>query len=213
MTDDAISAAYDARATEYIEITGSIAQMDAADRDLIEAWRDQSTGRMLDAGCGPGLWTEFLHDGHRDDGIRDDAHRDVVGVDIASQFLVAARSRSPHLVFEQASLRELPFEDASFGGTLAWYSLIHTPPAELPLLLAELARVLEPGGSLLIGYFDGPPREQFPHAVTPAYFWSADALSELLADVDLTVISRERRDRLPGEVSRRPHGAVTARKR
>lgn len=203
MTDDVIAAAYDARAAEYIEVAGSIAQMDAADRSLIGAWREQTAGRMLDAGCGPGLWTEFLHDGHRD----------VVGVDIAAQFLAAARTRSPHLVFEQATLRDLPFADASFGGILAWYSLIHTPPAELPLILAELARVLEPGGSLLIGYFEGVPREQFPHAVAPAYFWSGDALSELLADVDLIVISRERRDRTPGEVSRRPHGSVTARRR
>lgn len=203
MTDDVIAAAYDARATEYIEIAGSIAQMDAADRDLIEAWRDRSQGPILDAGCGPGLWTEFLHGGHRD----------VVGVDIASQFLIAARTRSPHLVFEQASLRDLPFEDASFGGILAWYSLIHTPPAELPLFLGELARVLEPGGSLLIGYFEGPPREQFPHAVAPAYFWSAAVLSELLADADLTVVSHERRDRMPGEASQRPHGAVAARRR
>lgn len=208
MTDDMIAAAYDARASEYIEIAGSIAQMDSADRDHVEEWRDQSEGRMLDAGCGPGLWTEFLHDGHRGDGPRD-----VVGVDIAAQFLTAARTRSPHLVFEQASLRDLPFEDASFGGILAWYSLIHTPPAELPLILAELARVLEPDGSLLIGYFDGAPREQFSHAVAPAYLWSADALSELLADAGLTVMSRERRERVPGEASRRPHGAVAARRR
>lgn len=200
MTDDVIAAAYDARATEYIEIAGSIAQMDAADRKLIGEWRDQSTGRMLDAGCGPGLWTEFLHDGHRD----------VIGVDIATQFLAAARNRFPHLAFEQASLRALPFEDASFGGILGWYSLIHTPPTELPLILAELARVLEPGGSLLIGYFDGPPRERFSHAVAAAYFWSAETLSVLLEEAGLTVTATQQRRRDPGEVSRRPHGALTA---
>jgi ubiquinone/menaquinone biosynthesis C-methylase UbiE len=200
MTDDAIAAAYDARAAEYIELAGSIAQMDPADRNLIGAWRDESAGRMLDAGCGPGLWTEFLHDGHRD----------VVGVDISSHFLAEARRRSPQLVFEQASLRDLPFEDASFGSVLAWYSLIHTPPAELPLILAELARVLAPSGSLLIGYFDGPAHEQFSHAVTPAYFWSADALSDFLADAGFSVTATERRTRESGEVSIRPHGALTA---
>lgn len=200
MTDDVIAAAYDARAAEYIEIAGSIAQMDAADRELIRVWRDQSSGRMLDAGCGPGLWTEFLHDGHRD----------VVGVDISSQFLAAARSSSPLLEFVLATLRDLPFEDASFGGILAWYALIHIPPADIPAILAELARVLEPGGSLLIGYFDGPPREQFSHAVTPAYFWSAEALSELLTDTGFIITATERRTRESGEVSTRPHGAVTA---
>ncbi|MDP3949147.1 class I SAM-dependent methyltransferase [Microbacterium sp.] len=200
MIDDVIAAAYDARATEYIEVAGSIAQMDAADRNLIGAWRDQSSGRMLDAGCGPGLWTEYLYDGHRD----------VVGVDIAAEFLAAARTRLPHLEFEHASLRDLPFADASFGGILAWYSLIHIPPADIPAILVELARVLEPGGSLLIGYFDGPPREQFPHAVAPAYFWSADALSELLTGAGFTLTATDRRTREPGEVSRRTHGALTA---
>jgi ubiquinone/menaquinone biosynthesis C-methylase UbiE len=202
VTDASIAAAYDARAAQYIELAGSITLMDAADRERISAWRDMSTGRLLDAGCGPGLWTAFLHDGHRD----------VIGVDIAVEFLVSARTRAPGPVFEWASLRDLPFEDASFGGILAWYSLIHAPPTELPMMLAELARVLEPGGSLLIGYFEGAARERFDHAVAPAYFWSADALSALLADAGLAVTSSERRERVPGEVSRRPHGAVIARR-
>lgn len=200
MTDASISTAYDARAAEYIELIGSIDQMEAADRRFIAAWRDATTGRLLDAGCGPGLWTQFLHD----------SDRDVVGVDIASEFLASARSRFPHLGFELASLRDLPFENASFGGILAWYSLIHTPPADLPELLAEFARVLAPGGTLLIGFFDGIPREPFAHAVTTAYYWDAEALGTLLEDAGFTVTAGERRERAPGEVGSRPHGAVTA---
>lgn len=200
MTDAAIAAAYDARAAEYIQVAGDIAQADAADRTLIAQWRDTTSGTLIDAGCGPGQWTQFLHSGARD----------VTGIDISEQFLIAARERHPHLSFEHASLRNLPFENASFGGILAWYSLIHTPPDELPLVLAELARVLAPGGSILLGYFEGTPRDEFAHAIAPAYFWSSDALAELFADAGLTVTAAEHRDREPGEVSRRPHGAVTA---
>lgn len=200
MTDDVIATAYDARAAEYIEIAGSISQTDAADRELIAAWRDASSGRLLDAGCGPGLWTEFLHDGHRG----------VVGVDLSDEFLASARQSFPHLCFEQGSFRALPFNDASFGAILAWYSLIHTPPEDVPAVLAEFARVLAPGGSLLIGYFEGTPGEQFAHAVTPAYFWSADALEPLLVATGFALESHERRAREPDEVSRRPHGSVTA---
>lgn len=199
--DAAIAAAYDSRAAEYIAIAGSIDQMDAADRSFIGHWRDSTSGTLLDAGCGPGLWTGFLHDGHRD----------VTGIDLSAEFLTSARLSFPHLRFERGSFRALPLEDASFGGILAWYSLIHTPPEDVPAVLAEFARVLAPGGSLLLGYFDGPPREQFSHAVAPAFFWSADALSALLADAGLTVTAHESRDRVIGEVSRRPHGAVTAR--
>lgn len=200
MTDASIADAYDARAAEYTAILGSLDQMDAADRRSIEAWRDATPGRLLDAGCGPGHWTQFLHDGDRD----------AVGADLSSQLLAAARTRFPDPWFEQADLRALPFEDASFDGILAWYSLIHTPPAELPEILAELARVLRPGGSVLIGFFDGIPRQPFAHAVTTAYFWDADALGVLLRDAGFVVTAQERRERTAGEASARPHGSVTA---
>lgn len=199
MTDASIAAAYDSRATEYIETASDIAQMDARDRELIATWRDRTPGSLLDAGCGPGLWTDFLHD----------RHRDVVGVDISDRFLLTARTRYPRLRFQRGTLHALPFERASLGGILAWYSLIHTLPGDIPAVLDKFARVLAPGGSLLIGYFDGMPREQFAHAVTPAFFWSADALEELLTAADFTLTHTERREREPGEVSARPHGATT----
>lgn len=202
MTDPSIAAAYDARAAEYIEIAGDISQMDPRDHESIAAWRDATPGRLLDAGCGPGLWTEFLHDGYRD----------VTGIDLSEEFLDAARERHPHLRFEEGAFRDLSFEAASLGGILAWYSLIHTPPEEVPAVLTEFARVLVPGGSLLIGYFDGPPREPFAHAVTPAYFWSADALESLLSAAGFTLVHQEQRTREPNEVSRRAHGAITARR-
>ncbi|WP_460797472.1 class I SAM-dependent methyltransferase [Microbacterium sp. GXF0217] len=201
MTDASIAAAYDARAAEYIELLGSVDEMDA-DRQLIDTWRDSSHGVLLDAGCGPGHWTRFLHDGGRE----------AVGVDLSSELVDAARTRFPDLDLTRASLHDLPFEDASFGGILAWYSLIHTPPAELPSILAELARVLAPGGSVLVGFFDGAPREPFAHAVTTAYFWDAAALSALLQDAGFAVISSERRERAVGEASVRPHGALIARR-
>jgi SAM-dependent methyltransferase len=188
MSDAAIAAAYDARAAEYIAVVGSVEQMDAADRVLIADWRDATEGPLLDAGCGPGLWTDVLHDGGRD----------VMGVDY------------PHLKFEVGGFRELPVAAGSLGGILAWYSLIHTPPAEIPAVLREFARALSPGASLLIGFFDGPPREPFPHAVTEAYFWSTEALGELLEAAGFVVSSSEQRLRSQREVSRRPHASITA---
>jgi len=202
-SDAAIAAAYDARAVEYIEIAGSIDQMEAADRGLIDQWREATPGRLLDAGCGPGQWSEFLHN----------SNRDVIGLDLSDEFLAAARSRYPHLRFDHGSLRDLPYEDASFGGILAWYSLIHTPPEEIPAILHEFGRVLIPGGSLLIGFFDGQPRESFSHAIAPAHFWSADSLEELLANAGFTLTATDHRPRTPDEVSQRAHGAVTSIKR
>lgn len=199
-SDTKIAAAYDARAAEYLDLLGGIEQMASGDRDLIARWRDATPDALLDAGCGPGHWTEFLHDGRRQ----------VVGIDLSAEFLASARERFPHLRFLDGSFRDLPFADASLGGILAWYSLIHTPPADIALVLAEFARVLSPGGSFLLGFFDGEPGEQFAHAVAPAWFWSADALADVLGAVGFDVVERERREREPGEASRRAHGALTA---
>ena len=207
-SDSVIAAAYSARAEEYVSVLGEIEQMDAADRATIAAWRDSTTGALLDAGSGPGMWTRFLGGGGG--GTRDEGGRDVWGLDVTEAFVASARARFPETTFAVGSFREIPAADASLGGILAWYSLIHTPPAEVPAVLAEFARVLRPGGSLLLGYFDGTAREAFAHRVTTAYFWSAEALGALLVDVGFTVVSAEARDRRSGEASSRPHGALTA---
>ncbi|WP_240747155.1 class I SAM-dependent methyltransferase [Microbacterium sp. K24] len=176
--------------------------MDPRDCGLIARWRDGTPGLLLDAGCGPGHWTRFLGEGGRE----------VVGVDISAEFLRFARQDHPELRFELASFSALPVEDRSVGGILAWYSLIHADPVDVPAVLAEFARVLAPGGSLLLGFFVGEPREPFAHAVTTAYFWLAEVLSELLTDAGFEVTFTEQRERRPGEMSVRPHGALIARR-
>lgn len=199
--DAEIAAAYDARAAEYVALAGTIAQLDARDAAVIAAWRDGTAGALLDAGCGPGQWTQLLARGERE----------ARGIDLSAAFVASARRRHPGIRFDVGSFRDLPLEERSVGGILAWYSLIHVPPADLPEILAEFARVLVPGGSLLIGFFEGEPRERFAHAIAPAYFWSADALAAVLAETGLEVVSSESREREPGEVSTRPHGSLIAR--
>lgn len=200
MTGSLVGHAYDARAADYIELAGDVAQLADADRAEILRWADATTGRILDAGCGPGQWTGFLHA----------AGRDVLGIDLSEQFIAHARAQHPELEFVHGSFAELPVSDASLGGILAWYSLIHTPPEQLPAVFAEFARVLAPGASILIGFFEGELREPFAHAITTAYFWTSDALADLLVDAGFTVAASESRPRIPGEVSSRPHASVTA---
>lgn len=199
--DAAIAAAYDARATEYVAVAGAIEQMHTRDAAVIESWRDGTDGPLLDAGCGPGHWTGFLSRGGRS----------VRGIDLSGEFLATARERHPGIRFDLGSFRDLPLEAGSLGGILAWYSLIHTPPADLPAIFTEFARVVTPGGSLLVGFFEGEPREQFAHAVAPAYFWSTDALAAVLAEAGFEVVSTEVRGRESDEISVRPHGSLVAR--
>jgi ubiquinone/menaquinone biosynthesis C-methylase UbiE len=198
MTMTEIGAAYDGRAAEYIDLFGTIDQLAERDRETITTWRDTTTGRLLDAGCGPGLWSQEL----TTSGVRE-----VVGVDASAEFIAAAQATYPEVSFERADLAALPLKDRSIGGILAWYSIIHTPPADLPAILDEFARVLTPGGSALIGFFDGEPGEAFDHAVHTAYHWSAEALADLLAPHGF-VVERASARQDPG--ARRRQGDLVA---
>ncbi|MDH2414329.1 class I SAM-dependent methyltransferase [Nocardioides sp. CER19] len=167
-----VASAYDARADEYVDLFGSVDKLAEADRRTIERWRDETPGRLLDAGCGPGHWSDVLS-------VL--GTRTVVGIDGSSRFLESARRRFPRIGFARADLAVLPIANESVGGILAWYSIIHADPSEVPAILGEFARVLRPEGSLLLGFFDGDAGQPFDHKVTTAYYWSADALVELLA--------------------------------
>lgn len=200
--DGRVARAYDDRAQEYVRAAGALEQMDERDRLVIGRWRDETSGALLDAGCGPGHWTAFLGEGSRS----------VSGIDVSTGLLASARERFPHVSFTRASFRAVPVEEGALGGILAWYALIHTPPADLPEVLREFARAVAPGGSILIGFFDGEARAPFAHAVAPAFFWSAEALAAELSSAGFEVVAREGRDRTPDEVSRRAHGHVIARR-
>jgi SAM-dependent methyltransferase len=84
-------------------------------------------GRVLDLGCGTGHSYEEL------------APRETVGVDIEPTAL-AGQARETRV----ADMRSLPFGDDSFASVVAIQSIEHVPDADR--MLAEVARVLEPGG-------------------------------------------------------------------
>ncbi len=68
--------------------------------------------RILDAGCGNGRWLEAL----QREGIRSSR---LVGVDVQRQRLDQARRRVPGAQLELVDVRQLPFDDDSFGLVLA----------------------------------------------------------------------------------------------
>jgi ubiquinone/menaquinone biosynthesis C-methylase UbiE len=103
-------------------------------------------GRVLDIGCGPGHIPLLLCDALPE--------ARVVGVDLASHMLrhaEAKRARSPHagrLAFQRCDAKGLPFADASFDAVCS-NTILHHIPDPRPFL-REAARVLEPGGALLV---------------------------------------------------------------
>ena len=196
MNDAKVLRAYAARAAAYTTLFGSLDDLHELDRQCIQRWAEQVTGRVIDAGCGPGQWTDFLHG----QGV------DITGIDLVPDFINSARIRFPGVPFQLSSLRSLDIADGELGAVLAWYSLIHIPPAELPHVLRELARVLSASGRLLIAFFAGESMEPFDHAVTTAYYWSVPQLTSLLQDAGFDVLDVETRH----DPDSRPHAAISA---
>jgi len=196
VTGNDVHDAYAGRAAEYTALLGSMAKTHELDRQLVARWARDVQGAVIDAGCGPGQWTDFLN------GLGVTAE----GVDHVEAFIVQARTRFPDVPFRVASLADLGGKDGCAGAILAWYSVIHLAPTEIQSALREFARCLTPGGSLLLGFFEGDAVAQFPHAVTTAYFWPVGEMSAQLEAAGFQV--REVHTRTdPGS---RPHAAIVA---
>jgi len=194
-----VTAAYSARAAEYIDALGSVGSAHPSDRQLIDTWSDGVSGDALDAGCGPGHWTDHL----TRRGLR------VRGIDLVPEFVEHARSTYPGTRFDVASIDDIPAADGSLGGVLSWYSTIHHSPDRIGVPLREFARVLRPGGTLLLGHFDGRHVESFDHAVLPAFRWPTDEIERELLAVGFETIETHRRT----GVGYRPLGVVLCRRR
>ena len=189
-----VQEAYAARAVEYADLLGRMDAVADADKRLVEAWAQRTGGALADVGCGPAHWTAHLASlGH-----------DVRGIEPVEEFVTHARRAYPEVPVELGSFQTLPV--AAVDGILAWYSIIHTPPAEIPRLLEHAHRALRPGGSMLLGFFAGDEVKPFDHAITTAWYWPVDALSGLLTTAGFTVVdSGTRQD--PGA---RRHGWIEA---
>jgi len=77
--------------------------------------------------------------------------RRVVGVDISAAVVDSARRRHPSLEAHVADVRELPFEAGTFDAVVSNSTLDHlVGRSEVAIALGELARVLRPGGRLIV---------------------------------------------------------------
>lgn len=141
--------AYDVVAQSYATIVPDLSNETILDvamiDDFAERCLDVPRGPVADVGCGTGRVSAHL------------AARgvDVFGVDLSPGMIDVARRTCPHLRFTVGAAEDLPIQDASLGGLLAWYSLIHTAPDRLPEVVRECARVLKPGAWLLTAFQAG----------------------------------------------------------
>lgn len=95
--------------------------------------------RVLDLGCGGGEFTAAAVN----------AGASAVGAEVAEAALAIARRRHPGLEFVRVEAdAALPFGDGAFE--LVWASEVIEHVADTGLWLAEVRRVLAPGGRLLV---------------------------------------------------------------
>lgn len=148
MSEQQIRAGYDTVAETYATQFSDELDHKPLERGLLTAFCDMApNGIIADIGCGPGHISRFLAD-RRDD---------VLGLDLSPEMVEVARRRYPQVPFAVASMLDLPYPDEAWAGAMAMYSIIHFEPNERSRAIAEFARVLQPGGVLLLSFHvDGP---------------------------------------------------------
>ncbi len=143
MTDrDTVRRGYDALAETY----AAERPEDGRGMDVLDHFLDPvpESARILDAGCGQG--TPVL--------AQLGASATAVGLDFSYRQLALATENAPDAALAQGDMTRPPFRDGAFDAITAYHSLIHVPIDDHQTVINEFARILRPGGRLLVS--EGP---------------------------------------------------------
>ncbi|MBO9625742.1 MAG: SAM-dependent methyltransferase, partial [Microbacterium sp.] len=113
---------------------------------------------------------------------------------LVPSFIAHARTTYPGIRFDVESIELIDESPGSLGGVLSWFSTIHHEPRTIAAPLTEFARVLRPGGHLMLGFFTGSSIEAFDHAVVRAYRWPVRDLTDRLGEAGFDVVEAHQRD-------------------
>ena len=148
---DPLRALYEQRAEEQYAAPRPLPdpRVDRKFARICELVREQLPATaFLDAGCG---------DGRHLAALTADLPERLAGVDLSERILATARLQAPQRAeLLQASLESLPFPDGAFDLVLSTQVIEHVP--DPPSAARELARVLAPGGALVISTDNARPR-------------------------------------------------------
>lgn len=109
-----------------------------SERVIQEILAGRPAGVALDAACGTGRVAGYLCElGH-----------EVIGIDSSPEMLASARKQVPGADFREGVLESLPLPDDSVDVAVTTLALCHVP--DLVPVMSEFARVLRPGGDLVI---------------------------------------------------------------
>lgn len=190
MSADHVIQGYAAKAEQLGAMLGTSVAAGDPDRSVIESWASTVQGRILDVGSGTGRWSGHLAGlGH-----------DVEGLEPVDRFLRTARATYPEVRFRQAAITDLIDSPQRWGGILAWYSLIHLGPEEMPEALQTLRGALLTSGTLLLSFFSGKQLRTVNHPAALAYSWPVQDMRDALEQAGFAVLSAAADDSAPHAV-------------
>src|SRR5262249_31601680 len=133
--------------------------------------------------------------------------RQVIGIDLSAGMVETARRLCPGPEYRVGTMLALDLPDGCLGGAIAFYSIIHLTPDQLPAAFAELRRALSPEGAALLAFHTPTGSQVVPLAPWWAlpvsldfHFHPPDAVRRLLEEAGLTVEWDLRRQPTAGEV-------------
>ncbi|UYP48209.1 2-methoxy-6-polyprenyl-1,4-benzoquinol methylase, mitochondrial [Candidatus Lokiarchaeum ossiferum] len=152
--------------------------------------------KILDAGCGPSF-----HIGN----FLVNLDLEVVGVDISDRCIQMAQNLYPSIDFYRMNLIDLKFENETFDGIIAYYSIIDTPKKSIPAIFQEFYRILRPNGKLLVVVKEGKAEEYLEEVFeipTHLYFsqFQVEELHELFKKGGFDIEFSETRKPNPSEI-------------
>lgn len=142
-----IRESYDRLADEYARHFANELQNKPFDREQLNRFAAEVAGRgeVCDMGCGPGHIARYLRD----------AGANVFGLDLSPRMVDEARRLNPDINFREGNMLALDLPDRALPGIAAFYAIVNIPKQSLPVVFREMARVLEPGGLLLLAFHIG----------------------------------------------------------
>lgn len=122
---------------------------------VLERLRPRPGTRLLDAGCGAGLFTALAEDGGAN----------VTGMDAALGLIEYARRRRPAIRYVVGDLESMPFPNRTFDVVTAFNSVLYADDPRRAL--AEVARVTAAGGRAVVTVGAGPEQAQSASLINP----------------------------------------------